>query len=239
MISKKNIVLTTLMASLLAACGGGSDDAPATGSGSATAEIGTYTYFSLADAPFTPRSIELKKASTTAVVTGSATLASDTASYSIATDGSLTVSSPFSVVGALSTTGLEVCKPAGTAAGANNTAQTFAKSVYVILPADAVPGTIDDLKGKTFDFYEDCVKDGSLTVDAAGVGTSGSGDTVPASLLASVFSATGTTDVEEGATVYGKIYKTATKVYFVERGVPTVPGTANNRNGYIAINISR
>ncbi|RYX94059.1 MAG: hypothetical protein EOO28_15935 [Comamonadaceae bacterium] len=239
MISKKNIVLTTLMASLLAACGGG-DDAPAAGGGSSTTvDTSAYTYFSLADAPFTARSIDLKKASTTAVVTGSATLASDTASYSIATDGSLTVSSPFTVVGTLSTTGLQVCKPAGTAAGANNTAQVFAKSVYIILPADAVPGTFEDLKGKTFDFYEDCVKDGSLTVNAAGVGTSGSGDTVPAALLASVFTASGTTDVEEGATVYGKIYKTATKVYFVERGVPTVPGTANNGNGYIAVNVSR
>ncbi len=247
MIFKKHIVTAAAMAFLLAACGGGSDDS-GTGSGGITGGSTTTTsnsYFSLTDATLaTAHTVQLQKTSTTAAVTGTATLGTDSASYTIATSGVVTVSAPFSIIGTLATSGIQVCKPASTAAGAVGAGGGTAgvKSVHVILPDTATAGTIDDMKGKTFDFYEDCAMDTPTTINADGSATGNDG-TQPASVVAGALSASGQVITEDGqsATIFLKAYKVGTKVVVVERGVPAAGNsqTPNNTNGYIAVWVSR
>ncbi|MEJ2801473.1 hypothetical protein WAE61_06305 [Comamonadaceae bacterium PP-2] len=152
------ILTAVAMAASLAACGGGGGDSDETvdgsngsggggggGGGTPPAELVTHQYYSRDSVVV--RQVELDIDADSATVT----LGNDTFTYTYddATE-TLSASAGYSLIGGLKEDqpGVQVCQ--------NNV------SAHVVLPVDAQPATIDDLKGKTLTWYEDCtVSDGT------------------------------------------------------------------------------
>jgi hypothetical protein len=204
----------------------------------APAGFTSYTYFSLLGAPLLENTVAINNTATF----GSLSFSADTFDY--VADPSLGVVStnaPYTFVGSLKQTGFMICKPANTITGAIAGAGTFAKSIYTVLPANAAIGIIDDLRGKTFDAFEDCgatplgmVFDSNANANLInGPALSGTRTT---SQVSSTLAVTGLTDALK--TVRAKVYKVGGKVIMVERGVP-VSGATSNTNGYLMLWVSR
>ena len=200
-----------------------------------------YTYFSLLGTPLLENTVAI---SNTATV-GTLSLSADTFTY-LADPilGLVGTNSPYTFSGSTKQTGFTICKPANTVTGVVAGQGTYAKGIYTLLPANAAVGTIDDLKGKTFDGFEDC---GSTSVvslvfdinaNANEVFGTGFGSTITAAQVSSALTSTGL--IEGGiVTIRIKVYKVGAKTIMVERGVPLSGFAVGNTNGYMVLWVSR
>jgi hypothetical protein len=152
-------LLAVLFSIFLTACGGGGG-----GGGGDTAIVTppvlTFSYktTSLVGSPSFVLSptITINSAATSGTVTLVGGTVTDVIGYTLNTaTGVLTPARPYAVAGDLRQAWLMVCKPADTIDG---NVSNFAdqKTVYVGMPDSATPGTIDDIKDKTFDIYKEC-----------------------------------------------------------------------------------
>jgi hypothetical protein len=197
-----------------------------------------YTYFSLLGTPLLENTVAINNTATI----GTLSLSADTFTYlADPVLGLVSTNAPYTFLGSTKQTGFMICKPANTIAGAVAGVGIFAKSIYTLLPANATLGTIDDLKGKTLDAFEDCgAISASVVFDSnanarffSGSALSG---TNTAAEVSSALSSAGFTDAF--STTRLKVYKVGAAVVMVERGVP-LTGATSNTNGYLTLLVSR
>jgi hypothetical protein len=234
-------LLAVLFSMFLTACGGGGG-----GGGGDTAIVTppvlTFSYktTSLVGSPSFVLSptVTINSATTTGTVTLVGGTVTDVIGYTLnTTTGVLTPASPYTVAGDLGKAWLMVCKPLQSVDGNVNFLDVGPKSIYVAMPDTATLGTIDDVRDKTFDTYENC----ATTTLAAGVLFSSALLALPNNIA--LFSPTGlvqrsgtlpniTTDVSRLV-----VYKAGGKVFLVARTVKT-PANENTW-GALAIWVSR
>ena len=201
-----------------------------------------YTYFSLLGTPLLENTVAI---SNTATV-GTLSLSADTFTY-LADPilGLVSTNAPYTFLGSTKQTGFMICKPANTVAGVVAGQGIYAKSIYTVLPANATLGTIDDLKGKTLDAFEDCgAISESIVFDSSANASIFSGavlrQTNTAAQVSAALASTGLTETNAfgNAVIRIKAYKVGAKVIMVERGVP-LSGATSNTNGYLTLWVSR
>ncbi len=201
-----------------------------------------YTYFSLLGTPLLENTVAI---SNTATV-GTLSLSADTFTY-LADPilGLVSTNAPYTFLGSTKQTGFMICKPANTVAGVVAGQGIYAKSIYTVLPANATLGTIDDLKGKTLDAFEDCgAISESIVFDSNANASFLNGavlrTTRTAAQVSAALASTGLTETDAlgTAVVRIKAYKVGAKVIMVERGVPLSAATGNT-NGYLTLWVSR
>ncbi|WP_159917828.1 hypothetical protein [Pantoea sp. 18069] len=124
---------------------GGADGSGGSGSGLPAGTLVAHSYFSRDFSGTRQVELDLQIDSATT------TLGSDTFTYTYNTAaGTWSASDGYSLIGGLADNhpGVQVCKDG--------------ESAHVVLPANAQPATLEDLKGKTLTWYEDCkVSDGT------------------------------------------------------------------------------
>jgi hypothetical protein len=195
--------------------------------------------------------ITINSAATSGTVTLVGGTVTDVIGYTLnTTTGVLAPASPYTVAGDLRQAALMVCKPANTVAGNIFGEDVYFKAIYVGLPATATPGSIDDLKGKTFDIYDNCQKTFSVVFDASANGTFFSGTTqlrvTPAASIANllrpegVIDTTGTAETRTDTVDQYRVFKSDAKVILVTRRLILQPlKNVDNTNGELAAWFSR
>jgi hypothetical protein len=234
-------LLAILSSIILASCGGGGGSE---GGGAAivTPPVLTFSYktTSLVGSPSFVLSpaVTISNAATTGTVTLVGGTVTDVIGYTLNTaTGVLTPASPYTVAGDLGTAWLMVCKPLQSVDGNVNFLDVGPKSIYVAMPDSATLGTIEDVRDKTFDTFENCAP----TTTAAGVLFSSALLALPNNIA--LFSPTGL--VQQSGTLPNTttdvfrlvVFKAGGKVFMVSRTVKT-PANENTW-GALAIWVSR
>jgi hypothetical protein len=250
MLAKRHITCLALFAialgAALSACGGGG------GGGTTTPSTITPTV----TLNFIPQATELVGSPTFAFksVSLSNTTTTSTAPEVIGytrntTTGVITLTGPYTFAGDPSSAALTVCKPASAVEGNIDAADVYAKTIYVGMPTTAVAGTIDDLKGKTFDIYDNCALTGSAVFDSSANGTLLQGTSSVAFTAADIadllrpegFTTIQGTDAARTDTRdQYQVFKTAGKVVLVTRRLILQPlKNVDNTNGELGAWFSR
>jgi hypothetical protein len=173
------VILAIVLGVMLTACGGGGGGTPVTTQPVTTQPVTpaalnfNYQYTSLTASPtFGLSSVTLGSTATSGTVTLVAGTVSDVIGYQLnTTSGVLTPASPYTMAGDLRQAALMVCKPANTVEGNIFPTDVYAKAIHVGIPATAIAGSVEDLKGKTFDIYENCESTIRVVFDASANGS--------------------------------------------------------------------
>jgi hypothetical protein len=230
------LLLTLLAAGAMTACGGGSDSSADTAGGTTGSTAGSTNYSVYSASGATDPS----SATITSTANGSASVTvgsqSATITTSDASGNATAITGSFTKVVAFGGNAI------GQFCGASTSGTNGFKSFYSFISASAASATLDELKGKSFNVYENCVLTQTATFNSDGTATFSGEGAATAAEVTQAFSSTGNLYVDNGVqgVTKAKIFKGLSNgvlgyaVIMVDR-----PNTANLSTGSTEILIQK